>query len=334
MAAGAVLSVAGTMWSVFGTTLGVSAGSAPQQPTQPADGPGGRSGYIASSITRYETESGSDGTRVWWFVPDRLKNGSSAPVVVYLHGFMLLAPDIYKGHIDHHARQGYIVVYPQFNKGGLTGLLTDNDQEKMLRRAIDATNVALARLGSKADRGRLHLFGHSLGGLMAGTWSGYGGPAPASVTIANPSLDTSASVPSFVRSFVRITPIDHQTAARANRARTVILTGDADTIAKPAEAVQFHDEMTNAPRRSVFQALSDRRGTPPIEADHMAPIQNSGLVPDFMMRLFGGVARTDTLDFRFYWSALDQNIAGVAEPVFTMGAWSDGVPVRSPIRLR
>lgn len=312
---------------------GVAAAAGPTQPGQPTSGPGGSGGYIASSVTRYETGSGSAGTRVWWFVPNRLRNGSSAPVVVYLHGFMLLAPDIYLGHINHLARQGYIVIYPQFNKGGILGLLSDTDQRQMLRRAIDATNVALTALGSKADRSQLHLFGHSLGGLMAGTWEGAGGPRPVSVTVANPSLNAGASIPSFVRGLISITPIDHASLAPANRARTVILTGDADTIASPSEALQFRAEMINAPSRPVFQATSDRRGDPPVIADHMAPIQDQGIVPDFMMQLFGGVGRQDTLDYRFYWSALDQNLSGASNISFDLGTWSDGVPVAAPIRL-
>jgi hypothetical protein len=330
---GAMATALVTFVCAFALLAGVASAASPTQPGQPTSGPGGSGGYIASSVSRYETGSGSDGTRVWWFVPNRLRNGSSAPVVVYLHGFMLLAPDIYLGHINHLARQGYIVIYPQFNKGGLLGLLSDTDQRQMLRRAIDATNVALGRLGSLADRSQIHLFGHSLGGLMAGTWEGAGGPRPVSVTIANPSLNATASIPSFVRGLISITPIDHAALAPANRARTVILTGDADTIAAPSEALQLYAESTGAPTRSVFRATSDRRGEPPVVADHMAPIQDQGIVPDFMMQLFGGVGRQDTLDYRFYWAALDQNLSGVTTPSFSMGSWSDGVPVAAPVRL-
>ena len=39
-----------------------------------------------------------NGTRVWYYLPDKLKNVKSAPVVVYLHGMILLAPDIYEAH--------------------------------------------------------------------------------------------------------------------------------------------------------------------------------------------------------------------------------------------
>ena len=37
------------------------------------------------------------GTRCWVYIPSVLKNGTTAPVVVYLHGFMAIVPPIYAG---------------------------------------------------------------------------------------------------------------------------------------------------------------------------------------------------------------------------------------------
>jgi len=307
--------------------------ASPRQPGQPATGFGSSQGYIATGATRYETGSGSAGTRVWWYVPNRLRNGSSAPVVVFLHGFMLLAPEIYKGHIDHLTRQGYIVIFPQFNKGGLIGLLTDTDQNQMLARAISATNVALDRLGTKADRSQVHLYGHSLGGLMGASWLARGGAPIRSATLANPSLDAGAAIPSFVRSLVRITPIDIATTARAHTVRTIILTGDRDTIAKPAESLTLAGLLSAAPSKVVYQASSDATGSPEIKADHMAPIQDDGWLPGFLAELFGGTGEQDTLDWRVYYAALDANLAGQATLTFDMGTWSNGVPVAAPVQL-
>ena len=302
-------------------------------PGQPTTGPGSSSGYVATSATKHVTGDGYAGTRVWWYVPNRLKHGSTAPVVVFLHGFELLAPEIYQGHIDHLTRQGYIVIFPQFNKGGIVGLLSDTNQNAMLQRAVDATNVALTRLGSIADRGNVHLYGHSLGGEMGAAWMGRGGVPVKSVTLANPSLNAAASIPSFVQGLITITPIDHATAAQATNVRTIILTGDADTIASPNEALQLYGELTSAPSKVVYQARSDSHGSPALEADHMAPIQDQGLVPDFMMQLFGGTGRQDTLDWRYYYAALDANIAGATRVSFAPGSWSDGVAVAAPVQL-
>ncbi|WP_208027303.1 alpha/beta hydrolase [Rhabdothermincola sediminis] len=315
------------------TVASPASAGAPSQPGQAATGFGSSQGYIATGATKYETGSGSAGTRVWWYVPNRLRNGTSAPVVVFLHGFMLLAPEIYQGHIDHLTRQGYIVIFPQFNKGGLLGLMTDTDQNQMLKRAIDATNVALARLGSAADRSKIHLYGHSLGGLMGASWLARGGVPIRSATLANPSLDAGAAIPSFVRSLVRITPIDIASTARSHTVRTIIITGDRDTIAKPAESLTLAGLMTAAPEKVVYQALSDSTGSPAIQADHMAPIQDDGWLPSFLAELFGGTGEQDTLDWRVYYAALDANIAGHDTVPFEMGTWSNGVPVAAPVRL-
>jgi alpha-beta hydrolase superfamily lysophospholipase len=80
----------------------------------------------------------------------------------------------------------------------------------MLSRAIAATQTARNALGAQA--GALHLFGHSLGGLLSATWMGRGGPAVESATLANPSIGGGAP------SFVSITPIDWAAAAPAARA--------------------------------------------------------------------------------------------------------------------
>ncbi|HEX2575584.1 MAG TPA: alpha/beta hydrolase [Aquihabitans sp.] len=296
------------------------------QPARPATGPGSKAAYIATSATTTDTGSGTAGTRAYTFVPNQLKGGSKAPVVVLLHGFQLLAPDIYQGLVDHLTRQGNIVVFPAYNKGGF-GIVGDTDQNAMLARAVASTNAAVDALGAKADRSRVYLFGHSLGGLVASSWTAAGGVAPAGIVLANPSTDAGAGIPAFVRGLVTVTPIPWRTLAPQTTAPTVILTGAGDTIAPPAQATALHDVLTGAPSRAVYRLQGDAHQQPAIQADHMAPIQDQGIVPDAIMAAFGGDAEEDTADWRFYWSALDQLMAGDATPSFAMGAWGDGVAV-------
>lgn len=67
----------------------------------------------------------------------------------------------------------------------------------------------------------------------------------------------------------------------------------------------------------------------------MAPIQKQGIVPDFLMNALGGDAEEDTADWRFYWSALDQLLAGNATPTFSMGNWTQGgATVKPVLKLR
>lgn len=303
------------------------------QPARPTSGPGSTAGYIATSATKTDVGSGTAGTRVYTFVPNKLKGGTKAPVVVVLHGFELLAPEIYQGLIDHLNHQGYIVVFPAYNKGGF-GIVDDTDQNAMLDRAIASTSSAIAALGAKADTANVYLFGHSLGGLLAASWTGRGGIAPKGILLANPSTSGAAGIPDFLAGIVTVTPIPWQSLVPATTAKTVILTGDKDTIAPPSEAIGVYDKLTAAGARSVYELQNDTTEYKPIQADHMAPIQNQGIVPDFIMNALGGDAEEDTADWRFYWAAMDQLLAGNASPTFSMGTWGNGQPVKPVLKLR
>lgn len=311
LVAGALLAAATPAWAAT-------------PPGRQTSGYGSTAGYVSAGATRFEAGSASDGSKVWWWVPTTLRDGTSAPVVVYLHGFSLTDPAPYQAHIDHLTREGYIVVYPQFNLPALQ-IFGDNNQNTMLSRAIAATQTARTALGAQA--GPLHLFGHSIGGLLAASWMGAGGPAVQSATLANPS--TGGGAPSFVS----ITPIDWAAAAPATTARTVLLTGDGDTIAAPSESVALFGALTGASSRIVYQARSDDHGSPSLDADHMSPIQSSGSIPNFLLQFFGGDAEQDAMDWRYYWAALDANLDGQRTVAFDLGTWNDGVPVTAPTVL-
>lgn len=303
------------------------------QPARQTTGPGSKAGYISTSATTTDVGDGNAGTRVYTFVPNVLKNGTKAPVVVVLHGFELLAPEIYQGLIDHLNHQGYIVVFPSYNKGGF-GITNDTDQNAMLARAVASTNSAITALGSKADTSKVYLFGHSLGGLVAASWTSAGGIAPAGIVLANPSTAGAAGIPDFLAGIVTVTPIPWETKVPATKAPTVILTGDKDTIAPPAQAIGIYDKLTSASKRSVYELQADSTEYPNLQADHMAPIQQQGIVPDFIMNALGGDAEEDNADWRFYWAALDQLMAGNASPTFSMGNWGNGTPLKPVIKLR
>ena len=303
------------------------------QPGRPSSGPGSAAGYIAPAATSVAVGDGDAGTRVWTYVPTTLKGGTKAPVVVLLHGFELLSPEIYQGLIDHLTKQGVIVVFPQFNKGGF-GIFNDTDQNAMLDRALTATNLAFTNLGAKADRSKVYLFGHSLGGLLASVWTAKGGVAPKGIVLANPSTDAGSGIPDFVKGLVTVIPIPFAPLVPLTTAPTVVLTGDADTIAPPAQSTGLYDLLTGASARSVFELQADTHGQPAIQADHMAPIQSQGILPDFIMNAFGGDAEDDVADWRYYEAALDQLMAGTTIPTFALGTWSDGVAVMPVVRLR
>ena len=283
------------------------------QPVRPSTGPGSTEDHIATTIRVFEQgeQTPTDSTKVTWFVPDVLANGDSAPVVVYLHGFSAGVPDLYRGHIDHLALQGAVVVHPSYNT---SNLLNDLDQNAMVDRLVANVDAALTALGPTADTSQLYVYGHSAGAAFGSVWEHNGGVPPKGIVLAHPSIDLSAiPVP------VDVTPVDWATEVPSTTAPVVLLTGDADTIAAPAEAVELFGHLTGAASRVVWQARSDATMYPPINASHTAPLALS--------------AAATTLDWRFYWAALDQVMAGDLEPDFDLGEWSDGTSVLAPIVL-
>lgn len=281
------------------------------QPGRPLTGPGSAENYIASSVA--EMQQGSvtaDGsTLVYWYAPDVLKDGATAPVVVYLHGFQATNPALYRAHIDHIALQGNLVVFPVYNAGNP---LNDLDQNVAVDRIVANASAALAALGAAADLSRLYVFGHSAGAAFGSVWEHNGGaPARASV-LAHPSID-----PNQIPVPIEITPVDWAAEAPSTTGDVAILTGDRDTIAFPSESLELYGYLTGAASRRVWEARYDGTQFPPIAADHLGPLSTP----------------VDTLDWRFYWAALDQAMAGDATPTFDFGAWAGGAPVLPPLLL-
>ena len=239
---------------LFGSTLVFAGGgSAPEPPGQPETGYGSPENYICSGYTEVEIGDGNAGTRIWYYIPDVLKNGSSAPVVVILHGFMLLAPDIYLGHITHLTNQGYIVLYPQFNLGGFSGMLSDNDQNDMLARAIDAVDWALDEIGSIAETDNITMFGHSLGGLLAMCWEAGGGIPIESKVLAAPCIDTGAA-PSFVNVIV----LDYETMAPSSTCPVMIIVGDQEAESGQVSVRQRGEgDLGKMDRKELFKRIKE-----------------------------------------------------------------------------
>lgn len=312
----------------------------PSPPGQPFSGYGSSEEYITSAYHEYSFGSVLNGTKCYYYIPAALKNGSSAPVVVLLHGMILLAPEIYGAHIRHLCRQGYIVVFPQFQQS-IVSLMFDMDQNRYLRRAIEAVNGALARIGSRADTSRITLYGHSLGGLLALSWcSEADAPEPRNIVLANPCVDMTAAMPVEIPGMdwlmgLFINQIDYVTRALDVYCPVMILTGNDDTIAPDwtAESLAY-DSLVNASSRVVYKFFTDDHGDPELAGDHMASISDDGWMPSWLMTFIGGDGEVDAVDYRYYWAALDAALEGATSLSFFMGSWSDGQGVNTVQRMR
>jgi len=309
----------------------------PRPPGQASSGYGSTANYICGGHTEYSFGSVLSGTKCHYYIPKVLKNGTRAPVVIFLHGMILLAPEIYQAHINHLTKQGYIVVFPQFQPSILS-LMFEMDQDIWLARAVDTVNDALDRLGSKADRANMTLYGHSLGGLLAYSWSDEpGAPVVKNIVLADPCLDMLAAMPVSIPGMdwlvnLFINQIDYKAKSGAVTCPVMFLTGNDDTIAPDWTAVAGFNELTNALTRVVYRFNTDTYGSPDLLGDHMACITDDGWMPSWMMELFGGDGEVDAVDYRYYWAALDAALRDEVEVNFNMGSWSDGRAV-NPVEV-
>lgn len=300
---------------VTGCTFG------PAPPGQAESGYGSSENYITNEYTYNSVGNEYDGTRAWYFVPDALKNGSVAPVVIFLHGHTAVDYHLYMGHIMHLIKQGYLVIYPEYQLSGPSDPYDDLDQTVMLDRAIASVQNALNEFGPIADAGNIVLYGHSLGGLLAFCWAAEGGPQAARVVLANANLDPSTGIPKFVLERYTFTFLDYENKGSATTSPVIILWGDADTTIAPYEQqLEAYNLLTNAASRVIYTAQTDKHGWPTLQATHGAALQPS--LSD------GDEIDEDALDFRFYYAALDAALDGQDNLTFDMGTWSDETPVK------
>lgn len=306
-------------------------------PKAPTSGYGSSSGYLTDAVTVTTLGSAEDGSLVWIYVPAVLKNGDSAPVVVFLHGFAALKPVGYRSHLRHLARQGNIVIFPQYQISQGPGFLADNglkgevDQSVYARRAVAATDAALTALGGKADRSKVHLYGHSLGGLISVAWEQQGGIRPLHYTLAHPALDSTAGMPPFVRKLVKIKPIDWQAGARFISSPVTFLHGTDDAIAPLQQSRQLAAVLAARGIPFVlYKAVPDGFGRPRLSPNHGAPLDLLNPIPG-NLKFFGISFELNALDFRYYFAGLDAVMDGKAEAIpFDFGSWSNGRQVIPP----
>ena len=296
------------------------------QPGQADTGYGSTKNYISDNYTRESVGSDADGTQAWCFVPDKLKNGASAPGVIFFHAYTAIDPETYYGHIVHLVKQGYIVIYPVYQASSKIGSAEDLDQSVMLSRAVASVDAALAQLGAKVEMGNLTAYGHSLGGLFAFCWQGAGGAPVRRIVMSHANMDPSTGIPAFALG--RVTLIDYTDPAYgpAVTVPVIMLWGNSDTdIAPYSQQQDAYDLLVNAPSKVLYAAQTDSHGLPRLRAGHAAPIS--------MFNERTGQSQQDALDYRFYYAALDAALDGQDNVTFAMGNWSDGTPVKKVEQL-
>ncbi len=289
----------------------------PLPPQQPPDGPGG-SNYSHDGVkqSRY-----GFGVREFWVFEPSDPTPSSAPLIVFNHGWSAFYPIYYKAWIIHLVKRGNIVVYPRYQLTALIGTRSATEN------AIHAVQRAIQILNNSdhvtPDLSRFAIVGHSLGGgitaEMAALSSAEGLPTPKAVMPVQPfvRLDT------MMNDFHDIPP----------STLLLVIVGEDDNIAGNDSGKLIFTTADQVPldQKDYIIQRTDRHGNPALVADHLAPLCiPKGSSVDAMdyystWKLFDALT-----DYAFYGINQDYCLGNTTEQRF-MGYWSDGVPVRELI---
>jgi hypothetical protein len=242
-------------------------------------------------------------------LPERL------PVVAYLHGFGASDPAFYGAWLEHMARQGTIVVYPDYPALESTTKLTRYDV--MWTGLVEALERLEAGPAPRPDRGRIGFVGHSFGGGAVAAIAA----RAAARGIGKDALWLEAWAPWY----------DLDRAAWASLPAHALLLSvgfcDDDVCEiKIAETLVANATTIPADRKTVLFFRSDDHGKPALRAHHSVPGTRFG---------------TDAFDTRGVWrlddALRDLALTGSKEAraaVFStgpettaLGTWSDGRPV-------
>lgn len=285
----------------------------PSQPRQPTSGPGG-SNYSFGAVLK--TQYGSGAHEFWIFEPAD-PTPSSAPLIVFNHGWGAFYPLYYEAWVDHLVRQGNIVVYPRYQAGMVVNL------RYATQYAIDAVKQAIAILenGShvRPDLEKFAIVGHSLGGgitaEMAALANTSGLPVPRAIMPVQP----------FLRPFTML----RNFSGIPSTTLLLVVVGENDTIAGSASGKLIFKTSTQVPlsQKDFVIQRSDFHGSPRLLADHGAPVctPNSSWVD--AMDYFSTWKLFDALtEYAFYGINQEYCLGNTSQQRF-MGLWSDGVPV-------
>jgi len=319
--------------------VGSTSQPAVHPPAQPVDGPGGAKAAHASVITH---TYGEGGTQYWVYEPDGPKP-ASAPVVIFIHGWCAWNPAIYGAWIDHIVKRGNIVIFPIYQATVLTS------PHDFTANAIASIQDALRRLANEPGHVKPQLdhfaaVGHSVGGLLVANVAALAAeselPQIRAVMSTEPGKTTNGSGQPFV-------PLSDMKKIPATTLLLAVA-GDNDRLVGKSDALRiFHESTTVAAENKNFVIVrSDSHGTPPLVANHLAPIapdttyNTSGAAAAFHPALRNPGVMIDALDYYGFWKLFDglcdaafygthrEFALGDAPEQRYMGKWSDGTPVK------
>jgi dienelactone hydrolase len=286
---------------------------------------------------------GRGGRGCWVFTPND-PVPAAAPIVVFFHGWSGVNPVNYGGWLVHLVRRGHIVLYPVYQASPLAPF------DLMMRNAIKGIRAGLQHLEEQGPvrpvTERCVFAGHSLGGLIASKCAALESnrllPSPKVLMPVQPGWGRRFSV--------SLSDLSRVPSA----ALALVLVGEEDRHLPFEQPLAVYTALTSIPEenRNFIVVRSDRHGSPPLIADHSAPLSERAdvgprLTPEATLRRARGFAemglrhaQADALAFYGHWKLLDAAMAaafdgrhreaalGNTPTQRFMGVWSDGVPVK------
>lgn len=315
----------------------------PAGPEQPEYGPGGRdykhAGFRISQIGAYEE-------RFILYEPAK-PAPASAPVILFLHGWLASDPGYYLGWIEHLCRRGNIVVFPVYQGSGDH---LSNYSTNAVRSMKEALRVLYGGSHIEPDRDRFGIIGHECGGVIAAniaaSWKYFKLPQPKAVLSLHPSRQGG------ICANLNLDLYD----LSGIRPETLFLVAvgeeDDEAIQETARELFYTADSVPASDKNFITFLSDIRGTPALVADSAstyAPLEPRferfieqrrweyiKLMRQTRLSRFIRCRGIDAMDwqgsFRLFdslctaaWTGLDRrSVLGDGESVRFMGLWSDG----------
>jgi len=299
-------------------------------PPQPATGPGGYAYPHASVRTNgpyWATGHFPNRNYQYYIFEPAQPAPATAPVVLFLHGWLAYRPRTYMVWIEHIVKKGYIVVWVRYD-AGLRLPATFADRALVTWR--DALNLLATWQGhvqpERDAQGviKTAIVGHSAGGYLSAilaalaAFPANGIPQPYAVVAIEPG--GLGIIPGA--SFADIDP----------STKMVIVVGDEDTVVCIATAVALWQETSQIPNQSrdFLLVQSDTWGSPAQIANHFFPTTTGVLdtaavdARDFYVTFKLSVG---ALNCAFYGTDCQYALGHGANEQVDMGLWSDGRPV-------
>ena len=299
----------------------------PSQPSQPSSGPGGAD-YLYSGV--HITSYGEGENQYWIFEPNSNKT-TSAPVIVFMHGWGATYPIFYSAWIDHLVKKGNIVIYPRYQQDITTA--SDNFTPNSIKAVKEAILELQTGNHIRPQLDKFAIVGHSVGGLLsiniASLAASEGLPEPLAVFAVEPGKSRSSTDANG--------PILENLTKLQSNTLLLTLVGDQDNWVGDQDAKKIIRDTIQIPQKNKDFVImkTDTHGNPPITADHFFPLSSSINVgnynfilltntPDYYgtWKLFDGLYNA-----AFYGQNRDYALGNTSQQKF-MGFWSDNTPVK------